>query len=108
MTIAELNVKVSVSHFTSTQDTVGKVTSSLTASWDKWAKVTQKNGSRALDNAAITYKETYEVVMRREQTRPTLSNYKLTANGKDMTIHSVIVEQIGKEWFETITAYTQT
>lgn len=106
MTIDELNTRVLIKHYTTTQDVNGKPVSALTASWEKWAKVEQKNGSKVLDNAAVSYKEAFEIWIRYEVSRPTLTNYHVNYKSKEMIIHSVIPKIEGKQWFEQITAFT--
>lgn len=106
MNIGELNVRGEVREYASTKDDSGRNTSSLTDSWTKWAKIEQDNGSQVLDNAAITYKQNYTVTMRRESSRPTLEKHKFFY-GLEMQIHSVIVKQIGKHWYEILTCFTQ-
>jgi hypothetical protein len=69
--------------------------------------VEQTSGSRVLDNAAITYKETFKVTYRYEQSRQTSTNYKLEYRNKDLTIHSVIKIIEGAVWYEELTAFTQ-
>lgn len=107
MTIDELNTKVTIKHYTTTQDnSTGKTNSSLTASREKWAKVEQLNGSKVLDNAAVSYKEAFKITIRYEVSRPTLTNYHVNYKNKEMIIHSVVAQQEGKQWFEIITAFT--
>jgi hypothetical protein len=60
-----------------------------------------------LDNAAITYKETFKVTYRYEQSRPTEMNYKLEYKGKELTIHSVLPIIEGATWWEELIAFTQ-
>ena len=106
MTINELNTKILIQNYTSVQDTdTGKISSTLTSSWMKWAKVEQLNGSRVLDNAAITYKEAFKFTTRYEGSRKTLNKYKVEYKQKALTVHSVIKEYEGAIWWEVITAY---
>jgi head-tail joining protein len=108
MSIGELNVKVIVKHYTTVQDgTTGKTDTTLTDSWEKWAKVERTTGSRILDNASVTYKESYTVTVRYDASRPTLSKYNIEFGGNEMKIYSSVPEKIGKREWETITCYTQ-
>ena len=107
MVTSDLNTKLLVKNYTSVQDSeTGKVSSTLTASWSKWAKVEQNSGNRVLDNAAITYREAFTITMRYELTRPTLTKYKIEYRGKDMIIHSVVREIEGAGWYERLTAFS--
>jgi hypothetical protein len=107
MKISELNTRITIKDYTTTQDNVThKPVTTLTASWQKSAKVTQTNGSRVLDNAAISYKESYEIFVRYETTRPTLSKYHIAFNNKELVIHSSLPQKIGNISWEQITAFT--
>ncbi len=107
MTVHELNSRITVKVYNTTQDnTTGKVSTSLTSSWTKWAKVEENSGSRVLDNAAITYRESYRITSRYEQSRKTLEKYDLEFKGQPLKIHSVIKQFEGLAWWEVITAYT--
>jgi head-tail adaptor len=106
MRASELNTRVTIKQYQSTQDGItGTVSAALQSSWQKWAKVTQRSGSRALDSAAINYREVWEIIIRYEVSRPTSANYNIEYNGREMKIHSVTRQDEGFAWYETITAY---
>ena len=107
-TVAELNSRITVKVYTTTQDeTTGDISSALTASWTKWAKVEESSGSRYLDNAAVAYSESYTITMRYETSRKTLEKYCMEFKGQELKIHSVTKQYEGLAWWEVVTAYTQ-
>lgn len=107
MDIGELNTRVSVNAYTVAQnETTGRVSSSLTTVWVRWMKVEQSANNRALESMAISFKEAYTITKRYEGDKPTLNNYTLTLGSKTLTIGSVVKKNIGKVWFEELTAYT--
>ena len=107
MTVNELNSRVTIKVYTTTQDEItGKASSALTASWTKWAKVVENNGNKVLDNAAVSYRENYTITMRYETSRKTLEKYDLEFKGQPLKIHSVVKQYEGLAWWEVITAFT--
>lgn len=108
MDIGELNSRVTINSYTVTQnETTGRAESSLNSSWIRWAKVVQNTNNRTLENMAVSFKEAYTITKRFETDKPTLNNYVLVFGGKTLTIGSVVKKEVGKVWFEEITAYTR-
>lgn len=69
-------------------------------SWVKWAKVENRSGSNSFQNQQQTWSYDYKVIMRREATRPTKSNYELQYEGYRLKIESLEIDSEGYKGYE--------
>lgn len=106
MRVEEMNVKISIKSYSVTQDSNGRNIHSVTDTFSRWAKVEQVSGSRTLENMGIVFNKAFRITKRYEVSNPVNERHKIEYLGELMTIASVQREQIGKTFFEKITAYT--
>jgi SPP1 family predicted phage head-tail adaptor len=106
MTINELNTKVTIRSFNLSKDGNGDLQQTGKNQWSKWAKVKQNNGSLLINAGLQAFNESFEIVLRYEQSRPTLADYEIEYKGKKMKVYNARPEKEGTAWWEIINAYT--
>lgn len=81
------------------QDLQGGNIAVQVAYWDKWATVSERNGSQVNDYQQRQWNYTTTVAMRHEKERPTRSNDTIDFNGERYEITSVrIVDEAHRKW----------
>lgn len=70
--------------------------------WEVWAHVKKTTGSGVIQNSQQVWQYDYEITKRREDSRPTKSNYEVRYKGVRMKINSVQVDSEGAEFFEVL------
>lgn len=104
--ISELNRKIVINKYLFGVDNSGGNIKALTDTYDVWASVEQRSGSRTLDNLQIQYKEVYKVVKRYEASRILSPDDEIVYETKILNIGAVIEKEEGRKKFNEITAFS--
>lgn len=106
MTVGELNTKIVIKAYTTTQDqTTGDISAALTGSWSKWVKTVEQSSNGGLSNGSDLYRQSWQFTGRYEQSRKTLEGYVLEYKDQILKVDSVIKQYEGFVWYEVITAF---
>jgi len=104
--ISELNRRITINTYLFGQNESGAPIKALNTTYQIWAKVEQKSGSRTLDNLGITYNEAYEVTVRYEGSRPLYKTNEIVYEDALLSIQSTNEISEGKKKWIKILAYS--
>ena len=86
---AELNRRITIKSYTTTQDAGGGSTSTESASYSMWAKVEDRTGQWIDGQGQLLWKYDYKITVRHELSRIIKSNMIVQYDGKKLLINSV-------------------
>lgn len=104
--IATLNRRITINKYLFAQDASGGNLKALTDSYQVWASVEQKSGSRTLDNMQVQYKQAYKVIKRYEASRVLSHDDEIVYEDAILSIGAVIEKEEGRKRFNEIVAYS--
>ena len=87
--IGQLNRRVTLKSYGSTQDEAGGLVPVTTASYSIWAKVEDRNGREFTNQQQEQWSYDYKVTFRYEKSRPVKSNMTIDYDGKRLKINSL-------------------
>lgn len=97
--IGELNRRITLKSWTSTQDEGGGSSAVNVASYIIWAKVEARNGTPFINEEQQVWNYDYRVTFRYERSRVPQSNFTIDYDSKRLKINSVSFEQEGvRKW----------
>ena len=104
--ISDFNRRITINRYEFSQNSAGGNIALPLSSWDLWAKVETTNGSRALDNAQVSYSKTFRVTVRAELSRPIYSDDEIVYLNDRLIIQSITRQKEGRVDLLEISAYT--
>lgn len=100
--MVKLNRRVTVIVPGVVQNDQGGNEASILDSWEKWAQVENRTGSNQFNNQQQVWDYNYKIIMRREASRPTKSNYELQYEGYRLKIESLTIDSEGFKGYEIL------
>lgn len=105
--IGQLNQFVTFSEYELTQGDDGAMVRTLTGGYTDWVKIEQRNGSRRLEEAQISFQKTYLITKRHYPERPVAPDTtEIIYNDAILSIHDVELLDEGRRQYEQILCYT--
>lgn len=106
--IGELNRRVTIKSWTTTQDAGGGSTAVESGSYSLWAKVEDRSGAKNNGQGQTVWNYDYRITVRYETSRVILSNMTVDYDGKRLAINEVSFDSEGSKRFVVLRCTTIT
>lgn len=95
--IGKLDRRITIKHFTESENSIGSVVLTPDTSKEIWANVKAKSGVPYFGEGSKEFNYDYEIKFRWEQSRPVYENDLIVYENKELAIKSLIIQEEGNK-----------